>query len=111
MDIEKFIEMNYNIKSYLGNNTIIFIKEMKFYNTYICDNYDNLFYYLIDKLDLLKFTLYKEYKKFHLTSILNKDINEYIEKINKNNINIVLIRHSSPIPQKYSLNLRSYIFS
>lgn len=91
MNIEKIIEINYNLKSYLGNNTIIFNKEMDFYNTYICDNYDDLFYYLIDELDLLKFTLYKEYKKFHFTSILNKDINKYIEKINKNNINIVLI--------------------
>ena len=81
MNIEKIIEINYNLKSYLGNNTIIFNKEMEFYNTYICDNYDDLFYYLIDELDLLKFTLYKEYKKFHFTSILNKDINKYIEKI------------------------------
>ena len=64
MNIEKIIEINYNLKSYLGNNTIIFNKEMEFYNTYICDNYDDLFYYLIDELDLLKFTLYKEYKNF-----------------------------------------------
>ena len=105
MNIEKFIEINYNIKSYLGNNTIIFIKEVEFYNTYICDNYDNLFYYLIDELDLLKFTLYKEYKKFHFTSILNKDINEYIEQINKNNINIVLISNLNNKLETNSIHL------